>query len=277
MSRRPYACHPCTWRGLRHYGRYSVLLLLACVMVACSSDDDGNDYFNHHGRLINTPSGGADLGVLQPFDVVTRRATIKNVDDADGYPLTFASDALVVISLESLGHLNPYVELYDADGFFLLADDNGGIASDALLVDTFAAGDYTILAWSSLAGPTSGDYELNVIVGPPGTDLGILEAGETTSVSGVFIPAGAQFQSYVFSLSLSSRVDIDARQTSGAADLALQLIDQRGGEIFFVDPAGLADPIVHGEPLDEGTYLLIVSNEALAAAGTYDLTVTVQP
>jgi hypothetical protein len=276
MKRQLCLCIPCSWRRLRHYGRCSTMILLALAMVACSSDDDGKDYFDH-GRLINTPPGGADLGVLQPLDVVTSQATIKNVDDADGYPLTLASDSLVIISVESLGHLNPFVELYDADGFFLLADDDGGIASDALLVDDFAAGDYTILAWSSLAGPTSGDYELNVIVGPPGADLGILDPGATISVSDVFIPAGTQFQSFAFTLPLPASVDIDVLQTSGAADLALQLIDQRGGEVFFVDPAGLVDPVVLEKPLEGGTYLLIVSNEASAAAGTYDLTVTVQP
>lgn len=276
MRRQSDTYDPCTWRRLRRYGRCGAMMLLALAMVACSSDDDGRDFFDN-GRLINIPPGGADLGVLQLFDVVRVQAPIIDVNDADGYELDLASDALVIISVESLGRLNPFVELYDDDGFFLLADDDGGIADDALLVDTFAAGDYTILVWSSLDGPTSGDYELNVIVGPPGDDLGILDPGTTVTVPDVFMPAGAQFQSYAFTLPLPATADIDVVQTGGEADLALQLIDQRGGEVFFVDPEGLADPVVLDEPLDEGTYLLIVSNAALAAAGTYDLSVTVQP
>ncbi len=66
-------------------------------------------------------------------------------------------------------------------------------------------------------------------------------------------------------------------QISGAADLAFQLIDQRGNEVFFFDPDGLADPVVLDEPLDRGTYLLIVSNEVSAGSGVYDLTVDVKP
>lgn len=263
------------WTCLRPYGHYSAVLLLALALVACS-DHDRDDFFAGD-RLRETPPGGANFGVLQPFDITAHQGTIVDEDDANGYELTLSEDSLLILSVESLERLNAFVEIYDAEGFFLLADDNGGIGSDALIVNNFEAGDYTVLVWSSTDGPTSGDYELNVLVGSEGTDLEILDPGAVVPVNNVFLPAGAVGQSYVFTLSEAASVDFEVQQDSGAADLALQLIDQRGAEVFFNDPPGLEAPVVSGSVLDQGTYLLIVSNEAQAEEGIYDLRVTVQP
>ncbi len=252
------------------------LLSLSLVITACDGDDDDQGDFED-GILISTPAGGADFGLLQHFDVATHQATIIDLDDANGYNFTLANDALIIISVESLGVVNPFVELYDEDGFFIAADDDSGVVTDALIVGDFRAGGYTIVVWSSLDGPDTGDYELNVIVGSLGADLGVLEIGATIALNDISMAAGDDTQSYVFTLSSPSRVDVAAMQSSGAADLALQLVDQRGNEVFFFDPDGLADPVVLDEPLDSGTYLLIVSNEVNAGPGIYDLTVDVKP
>lgn len=253
------------------------LFALLFMIPACNGGDDDDDDFFDHGRLIQTPPGGRDFGLLQQFDIASDQATIVNVNDANGYDLTLANDSLVIISVESLNALNPFVELYDAKGFFITADDDGGNGNEALIVGDFEAGDYTIVVWASLKGPVAGDYEINAIVGSQGVDLEIIDVGVTITLNDISMAAGDDTQSYIFTLSSPSTADISAIQTAGAADLALQLIDQRGAEVFFFDPDGLADPIVVDEPLDQGTYLLIVSNALNASAGVYDITVDVKP
>ena len=243
-------------------------LSLSLVIAACDGDDDDT---------FMTPPGGIDFGLLQPFDTDTHQATIVNLDDEDGYDVTLADDSLVIISVESLDIVNPFVELYDANGFFVTADEDSGVGTDALIVGEFSAGDYTIIVLSSLDGPVAGDYELNVIVGSLGADLGILDIGITITLNAMSIAAGDEAQSYVFTLASPATVDFAVRQRMGTADLALQLINQRGNEGFFVDPEGLSEPVVLDESLDRGTYLLIVSNERSAGSGVYDLTVDVKP
>lgn len=257
------------------YLSFVVLVSLALVVTACGGDDD--DTFFAEGRLLNTPPGGTDFGLLRHFDIATHTAVIINLDDADGYDFSLLDDSLVIISVESLDQLNPFVELFDANGFFITGDDDGGVGTDALIVDSLRSGNYTIVVWSSLDGPVVGDYELNVIIGSPGADLGIFDIGVTTIQHDIAIAAGADAQSYVLTLSAPSHVDFEVLQRTGNADLAMQLINQRGDEVFFFDPAGLGDPVVLDEPLDRGTYLLIVSNEVTAGSGVYDLTVAVLP
>jgi hypothetical protein len=252
-----------------------VAVSLSLLLAACDGDDEGT--LDEGGRLISTPPGGVDFGVLQHFAVATHEADITGLDDEDGYPLTLAADSLVIISVESLDIVNPFVELYDADGFFITADEDGGIGTDALIVGEFGAGDYTVVVLSSLDGPVAGDYQLNVLVGAPGADLEILDVGAAVALNDIPIAAGEDAQSYVFTLSSPSTVDIAALQSSGAADLALQLVNQRGAEVFFIDPDGLNDPLAPDVSLDRGTYLLSVTNELNAGAGVYNLTVEVRP
>jgi hypothetical protein len=245
------------------------------LIAACESDDDGT--VREDGRLISTPPGGVDFGVLQHFNVATHETDITGLEDEDGYTLTLANDSLVIISVESLDIVNPFVELYDAEGFFITADEDSGIGSDALIVGEFGAGDYTIVVLSSLDGPVIGDYALNVLVGAPGADLEILDVGATVTLNDIAIAAGDNAQSYVFTLASPATVDIAVRQSAGTADLAVQLVNQRGAEVFFIDPVGLDDPVVLNTSLDRGTYLLSVSNELNAGAGVYGLTVDVRP
>ena len=253
-----------------------VAVSLSLLIAACESDDDEGTV-SEDGRLLSTPPGGVDFGVLQHFNVATHQTDITDLDDEDGYTLTLAEDSLVVISVESLDIVNPFVELYDAEGFFITADEDSGVGTDALIVGEFGAGDHTIVVLSSLDGPVAGDYELNVLVGAPGADLGLLDVGVAATLNGIAIAAGEDAQSYVFTLSSPSTVDIAVLQSAGTADLALQLVNQRGDEVFFIDPGGLDNPVVLDTSLDRGTYLLSVSNELSAGAGVYDLTVEVQP
>jgi hypothetical protein len=252
-----------------------VAVSLSLLIAACDGDDDEGTL--EDGRLINIPPGGVDFGVLQHFSVATHQADITGLDDEDGYNLTLAADSQVIISVESLDTVNPFVELYDAEGFFITADEDSGVGTDALIVDALGVGNYTIVVLSSLNGPVAGDYELNVLVGAPGADLGLLDVGAIATLNDVAIAAGNTAQSYVFTLSSPSTVDIAVLQSPGTADLALQLVNQRGDEVFFIDPVGLDDPVVPGTLLDRGTYLLSVSNELSAGAGVYDLTVAVRP
>ena len=253
-----------------------VAVSLSLFVAACDSDDD-EDAFIEDGRLISTPPGGVDFGVLQHFSVATHQADTTGLDDEDGYTLTLAADSLVIISVESLDIVNPFVELYDVEGFFITADEDSGVGTDALIVAELGASDYTIVVLSSLEGPVAGDYELNVLVGAPGADLGILDVGATATLNDIPIAAGEAAQSYVFTLSSPSTVDIAVLQSAGTADLALQLVNQRGDEVFFIDPVGLDNPVALDVLLDRGTYLLSVSNELSAGAGVYNLTVEVRP
>ncbi len=253
---------------------FVVLVSLSLVIAACGGDDDDDKFFEGD-RLRETPPGGTNFGVLRHFDIATDSADIINLDDADGYEFSLPDDSLVIISVESLDQLNPFVELFDTNGFFITSDDDGGVGTDALIVGSFGPGNYTIVVWSSTNGPVTGDYELNVIVGSPGADLGIFDVGVTVIRHDIAMAAGADTQSYVLTLSAPAHIDFEVLQRTGDADLAMQLINQRGDEVFFLDPAELGDPVVLDEPLDRGTYLLIVSNEASAGSGVYDLTVAV--
>jgi hypothetical protein len=258
--------------------RYLCLFIavsLSMLIAACADDDEGP--LSEDGRLISTPLGGVDFGVLQHFSVASHETDITGLDDEDGYTLTLADDSLVIVSVESLDSVNPFVELYDAGGFFITADEDSGVGTDALIVGEFGAGDYTIVVLSSLDGPVVGDYALNVLIGSPGADLEILDVGATVTLNDIAIAAGDDAQSYVFTLSSPSTVDIAVLQSAGTADLAVQLVNQRGAEVFFLDPAGLDDPVVLNTLLDRGTYLLSVSNEPSAGAGVYGLTVDVRP
>ncbi len=256
------------------YLSFLILLSLSLVITACNGDEDP---FFAGDRLLNTPPGGTNLGLLRHFDIAAHTATIINLNDADGYDFSLSNASLVLISVESLDQLNPVVELFDANGFFIIDDDNGGVGTDALIVNDFGPGDYTIVVWSSFDGPVAGDYALNVIVGSLGADLGIFDIGDATIRRDIAVAAGANAQSYALTLLAPANVDFEVRQRSGEADLAIQLINQRGDEIFFVDPVGLSDPVSLEASLDRGTYLLIVGNEANAASGVYDLTVAVSP
>ncbi|MCA8940053.1 MAG: hypothetical protein KDB07_09600, partial [Planctomycetes bacterium] len=63
-------------------------------------------------------------------------------------------------------------------------------------------------------------------------------------------------------------------QTSGGADIALQVIDQRGNIVAEVDPAGINDPMFMNMNLERGTYVLVLLNAETAMAGTYDIGVS---
>jgi hypothetical protein len=259
----------------------TLLLAAASLAAACGGGphNDASIVYISNGKLIRTPPGGEDLGTVTTFASISKTASISDSNDADGFPLTLAAGGLVVIAVESAGNVNPFVELYGPDGNFVAADDNSGIGLDSLLVGPLAAGDYTVVVWSSLDGPSGGNYSLTVTAGGGGgEDLDVIPAGtaKTSTVGQMF--AGTDTNTFVFTLDAAGTVDIAVAQlTGGLADIGIQLADDKGNEIVFVDPADTANPVIVGQVLARGTYLIVVSNADTGGAGLYDLTVTAAP
>lgn len=243
--------------------------------------DGGAGSFDADGRLISTPPGGSVIAdALFPFaDPVTAEAGISDEFDADGYPFTLSLATRLVVSVESLDQLNPFVEIYDSNGDLVVDDDDGGVGSDALLVVDLDAGSYTIVVWSSLDGPDAGDYKMVVQAATQdGADFEYIPVNDSRSALDQELFAGEDALCYVFSLDDPANVSLTVTQQGGGmADIALQLIDQRGNEVFFLDPAGTSDPMDGPRSLARGTYILVVSNDSAAPGSIFNLLIDVAP
>jgi len=259
------------------------LLIFALVPMLASCDSGGgkkkgSGYFSG-GRLVVLPPGGDDLGTLDPQDAVFRESVIDLPTEVHGYPVGFASDGLLVASVEGTGGLNPFLELYDSAGRLVTGDDNGSVGRDSLLVGSVRAGEYTLLVWPSREDETTGGYRLNVVAGTPGgMDLEFLRPGEMVEPPVAFDIAGnGDVHTFVFTTSDDGFISFEVETSAGMANLGMRLRDQRGDEVFWEDPVGISDPIRSNVALPRGNYILTVENYEFGAAGEYRLRLTASP
>lgn len=260
-----------------------LLATLAGVAAGCSDSGGGkkraSGYFSGN-TLVTVPPGGDDLGSLDPQEYVWREATIDSPDEVHGYPVGIASDGLFFASVEGNGGLDPFLELYDANGQLVTGDDNGAAGRDALLVGSLRAGSYTLLVWPSRDQETTGGYRLNVLPGTPGgEDLEFLRPGETIDPPASFeILGNGDVNTFIFSTSDEGFVTISVATSAGMPDLGLRLRNQRGELVVpFENPPMLADPSLTNIELPRGDYVLTVENGEFAASGEYSLTLTASP
>ncbi len=257
---------------------HSFLLLALLSLFALSACDEVGEEFEakhdfiFNGRLVHLPSGGEHLGSFFAFEEAHAHGGIQGYNDADGFSFRLLEPAFVTISLQGFGSLDPFLEIYDEDGFFMTADDNGGVGSDALLVGELSAGFYSILAWSSPQGFSDGRYELDILIGGrSGQDLGEFRRGDGAEIFNQELLFEDDIHTYVFSLRSESFVDLILFARFGDIDPAFQLIDQTGEELLFLDPPAGLEPEVRDYLLPPGSYMLIVSNDLSAGEGAYDL------
>jgi hypothetical protein len=77
--------------------------------------------------------------------------------------------------------------------------------------------------------------------------------------------------SYIFTVNTAAFTDIFVTRTSGDYDGNLELLDEYGNVLTFVDPAGDADPDILAIDLPPGTYIIRVG--AASGSGEYSLQV----
>jgi hypothetical protein len=223
-----------------------------------------------HDREPTVPSGGADFGVLDHFHHAFAERSISNRDDLDGYEFALARSSVVLITVTGTGNLNAFIDLYDGNFQFIGGDDFGGPGNDPLLLAQLGPGDYFAVV-GSLDGSV-GAYAIDISVEPlGGSDLGILLVPDSVIDLGGSISGPFDVDSYFFTVYDNCLTDIFLTRTSGNYDGNLQLLDEYGNELAFIDPVGDNDPAILNQPLTPGTYIIRVG--ANSGSGSYTIQV----
>jgi hypothetical protein len=239
--------------------------------------------------------GGLAQGQESQYDGAIQRFTgTLAADDGRGYqirPLA-AGDTLYVLLENSAGSLDPFLQLYDADTFELLADDDdSGGGLNASLVYTVQAGQslYLNLRPSPDALPTAGDFRLTLGVNTPAilTQTLVPKGAIIADFAGAFIASETQqvqeVQGYLTarsnhyyilpSLFAGDDLYIYAESLSGNFDPYIDVSLNGSDEVLASDDdsgAGLDATLQFTIPQD-GDYLLLLENCCLQGDGDYRL------
>ena len=239
-----------------------VLPLLAAA--ACHRNDHDDDEF-----VETIPGGGVDFGLFQQFEHDFADFSIADSQDLDGFEFSLAEDSTILIAITGSGGFDGFVDLYTAGFVWVAGDDDGGPGLDALLVGSLDAGDYFAVVGGS--GGSVGDYSIDISVASlGGADLGAFSPPDSILLTGNVIDDAFDDDTFFFTIDVGSTVDIFVTQDfAGDFDANLQLVDQFGQQVNFVDPAGNADPVLLGEVLAAGTYMAIVGSGS--GGGGYEI------
>jgi hypothetical protein len=217
------------------------------------------------------PAGGRDFGLMLHFDHDFADRDISDSADTDGFEFSLSQASVVVLTLTGQGGFDGFLDLYRRDFTFIMGDDNGGPGLDPILVGSLAAGEYFAVVGGS--GASIGTYAFDISVEPlGGADLGVLAQPDSV-LDGADISDPADVDSYIFTVNFSGLLDVFLTRTSGTYDGNLQVLDEYGFELAFVDPAGDADPAVINIALTPGTYIVRVG--ATSGSGNYTIQVDV--
>jgi len=234
----------------------------ALALSACHHHHDDDD------PPPDVPAGGAAFGVFLQFEHDFAERTISSTFDSDGFSFTLAEESTVMITVTALSSVDPFVDLYDSNMNFIVGDDNGGPGVDSIVVGQFAAGDYVAVVGG--IGGSTGSYAIDILVGSlGGLDFEILTPPVSVGDSFGFIDNSLDADSYYFTLLTPAIVDISILRLNGDYDGNLQLVDQFGNEIAYIDPVLDGDPSIIGVNLTEGSYLVVVG--ATSGSGGYDI------
>ncbi|MBE7491922.1 MAG: hypothetical protein HS108_09250 [Planctomycetes bacterium] len=246
------------------------LLLVAPVLLLATGCDHHHDEDDHNVVIIDhVPAGGRDFGLMLMFDHDYADRDISDPHDLDGFEFRLNEPALVVITLTGQGGFDGFLDLYRGDFHFLWGDDNGGPGADAVLVGSLSAGSYFVVVGGS--GGSTGNYSMDITIeAPGGVDFGVLgvPAGVIASAS---IADAADVDSFIFTVNSSATLDVFVTRTSGNYDGNLQILNEYGVELAWVDPAGAGDPAAINIALSPGTYMVRVG--ASSGSGNYTVQV----
>lgn len=243
-------------------GTAGALMFTACHPVHVHHDDDRNE-------APSLPPGGADFGLLDHFHQTYSESDFSNSGDTDGFEFSLARTSVVVITMTGTGGVDGFLELYDVHFGFLGGDDDGGPGNDPVIVGQLDAGDYFIVAGTFGSG---GDYAVDISVEPTGgADFGIMGVPDSVLDSGGSLGDSLDVDSYIFTVTANCTCDIFLTRDSGDYDGNLQLMDEYGNQLAYLDPVGDADPALILQDLTPGTYIIRVG--ASFGSGAYTIQV----
>lgn len=250
--------------------RFALLLALPLLALA------GCDEHHHHEEDDNdviivdqVPAGGRDFGLMLTFDHDFAERDISDSHDQDGFQFTLNQTSVVVITLTGQAGFDGYIDVYAGDFTFLFGDDDGGPGLDAVVVGTLAPGSYFAVVGGS--GGSIGDYAIDITIEPTGgADFGVLGVPDSV-IDSAGLSSFDDVDSYIFTVNGAAVLDVFLTRTSGDYDGNLQVLDEYGNELAWVDPAGLADPAAINIALNAGTYIVRVG--AASGSGNYTLQV----
>lgn len=252
---------------MRKFG-FAMMLGLASLLVlsACHPRHDHRHKDEEPRQTV--PAGGNDFGTLDHFHHAFAERTISGGSDLDGFEFSLARSSVVLITFTGTGSLDGFLDLYDANFDFLGGDDDGGPATDPVIVAILDQGSYFFVAGSS--DGTVGDYAVDINVEPRGgADLGVMFVPDSIIDTGGSISDAFDVDSYIFTVYDNCFADIFITRTSGNFDGNLQLLDEYGNELAYIDPIADDDPFLLNQSLTPGTYIIRVG--ASSGGGNYDI------
>ncbi len=217
----------------------------------------------------DTEDGAASLTVGKPF-----QGTLDYSGDTDVLEVELTAGTTYQIALDGVGDngvRDPYLEIYDADGTRLEADDDSGPRQNSLLFFTpSATGTYSLHARSD--SRQVGRYEVTVNEADVEDGVGPLAVGEAfqggldhsgdTDVLEVELTAGTTYQ-----------IAVDGVGDNGVEDTYLELYDSDGTRVEADDDSGPGqNSLVFSTPTETDTYSLRVGSDS-RHDGDYEVTV----
>jgi hypothetical protein len=270
----------------RYYtGAYTLSVRAACQAAAYF----GNDPDFSVTKLADFTA----LGSLQTTDCQTvnpaNPLTGGNVF-ADRWMLRLSQRTDLQLDMSS-AFVNAYLSIFNTAGVELVSDDNGGGGTFARIRVVLNAGDYVVMATSSVANQT-GSYSLSVKgacstltpIGVPGTP-----AGTVVSVSGALessdclgTDTNTDFynryaDTYTFTLDATNVGTLEFNVTSTSFDPSMALISANGSKIANDGDSGGGpnswNPRIT-RTLVAGTYRIRVHGYSVFAGGSYTVSLT---
>ena len=257
------------------FAMFALMLSPILMLAACDEHEIHEEAPVDPDTLFVTsvPAGGMSFGTFNQFEHDFATRDIDSYSDIDGFTFSLAQPSVVVITVSAAGGLDSWVDLYDAGFNFVSGDNDGGPGFDPVLVGDLPAGSYTIVIGG--VGHSQGTYDMDIVVGSRGgLDFGTLTPNTLYFDNGGFIDNPSDADSYFFTLLNAQTVDLSMLWISGNFDGNLQLVDQFGQEVAFLDPVGLGDPEIFNLNLAAGTYMLVAA--AGTGSGAYSIEVNVQ-
>ncbi|MBZ0137620.1 MAG: hypothetical protein K8I27_14735 [Planctomycetes bacterium] len=235
------------------------MMLSLVVLGGCHHhDEESNDNDFDYQPVV--PSGGLDWGLFNHFEHDYASFDINSGSDQDGFEFDLAEDSVVVITTTGYGGFDAFLDLYDSNFGFITSDDNGGPSPDAVLVGTLNAGSYFVVVGGS--GGSTGDYDIDISVEPlGGSDFGGMYPTDSFLDNGGVIDDPFDVDSYVFTIYGNDTVDIYV-VSNLLMDSNLELLDEYGSQIAFIDPLNNDDPFILAMALTPGTYIARVGSSS---------------
>ena len=242
----------------------ALLLVLPLMLVGCYYEEAEDEIV-----IINEiPAGGLDWGLMNDFEHDFAQAGISSSTDQDGFTFSVNLDSVIVISVLGGGNVDAFLDLYDTNFSFIVGDNDCGPGNDPLLVGSVSAGDYFVVVGGQ--GGSTGSYDIDISIEPlGGADFEVLGIPSINVDTAGDITDSADVDSYIFTLEATATIDIFLTRITGTYDGNLQLVDEFGTQIAFIDPVGDADPSILAQVLSAGTY--IVRAGATSGSGAYDI------